>query len=44
MAGGLAQLSQEEGELTPTMKIKREQVAENFSEQIDSLYEDDGDG
>jgi long-chain acyl-CoA synthetase len=34
-------LSQEEGELTPTMKIKREKVYENFSEEIDSLYEDD---
>jgi long-chain acyl-CoA synthetase len=37
-------LSQEEGELTPTMKIKRENVEENFSEQIDSLYDEDGDG
>jgi long-chain acyl-CoA synthetase len=36
-------LSQEEGELTPTMKVKREKVYENFSEQIDALY-DDGDG
>jgi long-chain acyl-CoA synthetase len=36
-------LSQEEGELTPTMKVKREKVYENFSEQIDSLYEN-GDG
>jgi long-chain acyl-CoA synthetase len=34
-------LSQEEGELTPTMKIKREKVEENFSELIDSLYEED---
>jgi long-chain acyl-CoA synthetase len=32
-------LSQEEGELTPTMKVKREQVEENFSELIDELYE-----
>jgi long-chain acyl-CoA synthetase len=40
------ELSQDEGELTPTMKIKREKVYENFSEEIDSLYEDDdgGDG
>jgi long-chain acyl-CoA synthetase len=36
-------LSQEEGEVTPTMKVKREKVYENFSELIDSLYED-GDG
>jgi long-chain acyl-CoA synthetase len=36
-------LSQEEGELTPTMKVKREKVYESFSEQIDSIYED-GDG
>jgi long-chain acyl-CoA synthetase len=35
-------LSQDEGELTPTMKVKREQVYENFCEQIDSLYDDDG--
>src|SRR4051794_12031789 len=38
------ELSQDEGELTPTMKIKREKVYENFSEEIDSLYEDDGGG
>jgi long-chain acyl-CoA synthetase len=37
-------LSQEEGELTPTMKVKREKVYENFSEQIDSLYDGDGGG
>jgi long-chain acyl-CoA synthetase len=38
-------LSQEEGELTPTMKVKREKVYENFGEQIDSLYDDrDGGG
>jgi long-chain acyl-CoA synthetase len=34
-------LSQEQGELTPTMKVKREQVYEHFREQIDSLYEQD---
>jgi long-chain acyl-CoA synthetase len=34
-------LSQEEGELTPTMKVKREKVYENFGETIDSLYDDD---
>ena len=33
-------LSQEEGELTPTMKVKREKVQENFAELIDSLYDD----
>jgi long-chain acyl-CoA synthetase len=34
-------LSQEEGELTPTMKVKREKVEENFSELIDELYDGD---
>jgi long-chain acyl-CoA synthetase len=34
------ELSQDEGELTPTMKVKREKVYENFCEQIDSLYEE----
>src|SRR4051794_15296166 len=34
-------LSQDEGELTPTMKVKREKVYENFSELIDSLYDGD---
>jgi long-chain acyl-CoA synthetase len=33
-------LSQEEGELTPTLKVKREAVYEHFREEIDSLYED----
>jgi long-chain acyl-CoA synthetase len=33
------ELSQEEGELTPTMKVKREKVYENFREQIDGLYD-----
>jgi long-chain acyl-CoA synthetase len=33
-------LSQEEGELTPTMKVKREKVYEHFCEQIDGLYEE----
>ena len=37
-------LSQEEGELTPTMKLKREKIEENFEEQIESLYDEDGDG
>jgi len=33
-------LSQEEGELTPTMKVKREKVHEHFCEQIDGLYDE----
>jgi long-chain acyl-CoA synthetase len=33
-------LSQEEGELTPTMKIKRPQVAEHFADTIDALYDE----
>jgi long-chain acyl-CoA synthetase len=36
-------LSQEEGELTPTMKLKREKIEENFSEEIDALYDEDSD-
>ena len=35
------ELSQEEGELTPTMKVKREQVYENFSDELDALYDED---
>jgi long-chain acyl-CoA synthetase len=35
------ELSQEEGELTPTLKIKREKVSENFKDEIDALYGDD---
>jgi len=35
------ELSQDEGELTPTLKLKREKVYENFSEEIDALYDDD---
>jgi len=34
-------LSQEEGELTPTMKVKREKVQENFADRIDALYDED---
>ena len=33
-------LSQEEGELTPTMKVKREKVYEHFSDDLDGLYDD----
>jgi long-chain acyl-CoA synthetase len=35
------ELSQDEGELTPTLKLKREKVYENFSEEIDELYDGD---
>ena len=35
------ELSQEEGELTPTMKVKREQVYQNFSDELDALYDED---
>jgi long-chain acyl-CoA synthetase len=34
------ELSQDEGELTPTLKLKREVVYDNFSEDIDALYDD----
>jgi long-chain acyl-CoA synthetase len=34
------ELSQEEGELTPTLKVKREKVYENFKDEIDELYGD----
>jgi long-chain acyl-CoA synthetase len=40
------ELSQEEGELTPTLKVKREKVYENFKDEIDALYDgekDEGD-
>jgi long-chain acyl-CoA synthetase len=33
-------LSQEEGELTPTMKLKRDVVVKNFKAELDALYED----
>ena len=35
------ELSQDEDELTPTLKIKRENVYENFQDEIDALYDDD---
>ncbi len=34
-------LSQDEDEVTPTMKVKRNKVYENFQERIDGLYDDD---
>ena len=36
------ELSQEEGEITPTMKVKRNVVYENFEDEFEALY-DDGD-
>ncbi|MCP3973562.1 MAG: AMP-binding protein [bacterium] len=34
------QLSIEGGELTPTLKVKRNRVAEHFATEIDAMYED----
>ncbi len=31
----------ESGELTPTMKVKKNKVIEKFKDQLDSLYEKD---
>jgi long-chain acyl-CoA synthetase len=31
-------LSQETGELTPTMKVKRNVVAEKYEKDVDALY------
>ena len=35
-----ADLSQEGGELTPTMKVKRNVVAEKYAGEVDGLYEE----
>ena len=35
------ELSQEEGEITPTMKVKRNVVYENFESEFEGLYDDD---
>jgi long-chain acyl-CoA synthetase len=35
------ELSQDEGELTPTLKLKREVVHDHFSDEIDALYDED---
>jgi long-subunit acyl-CoA synthetase (AMP-forming) len=33
------QLSIEGGELTPTLKVKRNKVAEHFAAEIDAMYD-----
>jgi long-chain acyl-CoA synthetase len=35
------ELSQEDGEITPTMKVKRNVVYENFEDEFEALYDDD---
>ncbi len=34
--------SQEEGELTPTMKLKRRAIEDKYAELLDRIYDDDG--
>ena len=36
-------LTEENGELTPTMKVKRKAVLKKFQERLDALYYEDGD-
>ncbi|MDQ3320812.1 MAG: hypothetical protein M3515_11430, partial [Actinomycetota bacterium] len=38
------ELSQEEGEITPTMKVKRNVVYENFESEFEALYKDEEEG
>ena len=38
------ELSQEEGEITPTMKVKRNVVYENFESEFEGLYDDEDEG
>jgi long-chain acyl-CoA synthetase len=38
------ELSQKEGEITPTMKVKRNVVYENYESEFEALYEDDESG
>lgn len=39
-----AHLTTENGLLTPTMKVRRAKVQEEFAEEIESMYDEDGDG
>jgi long-chain acyl-CoA synthetase len=32
------ELSEEAGEITPTLKVRRRQVAQNFADEIEALY------
>jgi long-chain acyl-CoA synthetase len=34
------ELSEEEGEITPTQKLKREAIAETWKDEIEALYDD----
>jgi long-chain acyl-CoA synthetase len=34
------ELSQEQGELTPTMKVKRQRVYENHRQRFEALYDE----